>query len=201
MAKIKNTKNELKSQRDSMKRYQRYLPTLELKKQQLQTEVMRLETETKDKTKESELLMRNLDSWIELFADNIGIKTYIKVKEIKKSEGNIAGVNIPIFEDILFEKKEIDYFFTPPWLDDGIKVIENLIRIKTELDILNEQKQLLEDELRITSQRVNLFEKIKIPECKVNIRKIRIYLGDEQTAAVVRAKIAKGKTVEVRTAS
>jgi len=57
--------------------------------------------------------------------------------------------------------------------------------------ILERQQRLFSEELRITTQRVNLFEKVKIPETRENIRSIRIYLGDEQTAAVVRGKIAK----------
>ena len=55
------------------------------------------------------------------------------------------------------------------------------------------QVELLGKELRTTSQRVNLFEKVKIPETKENIRRIGIYIGDQQTAAVVRGKIAKKK--------
>ena len=55
---------------------------------------------------------------------------------------------------------------------------------------------LLEKELRSTSQRVNLFEKVKIPEAKENIRIIGVFLGDQQTAAVVRGKISKKKLME-----
>jgi V/A-type H+-transporting ATPase subunit D len=59
--------------------------------------------------------------------------------------------------------------------------------------VLTSQHSRLRDELRTTSQRVNLFEKVKIPETGENIRTIQIYLGDEQTAAVVRGKIAKAR--------
>lgn len=51
-------------------------------------------------------------------------------------------------------------------------------------------------EFRITSQRVNLFEKVMIPTAKANIKKINIYLGDQQTAAVVRGKIAKSSLIK-----
>ena len=50
--------------------------------------------------------------------------------------------------------------------------------------------------MRSTAQRVNLFEKVKIPEARENIRVIGIYLGDQQTSAVVRGKIAKKKLQE-----
>ena len=74
-----------------------------------------------------------------------------------------------------------------------MEVLEGLMRLRAERLILEDQKRLLGEELRITSQRVNLFEKVKIPECKENIRVIRIALGDAQTAGVARAKMAKGK--------
>ena len=44
MAKIKLTKGELKKQRDSLKQFRRYLPTLQLKKQQLQMKILEART-------------------------------------------------------------------------------------------------------------------------------------------------------------
>jgi V/A-type H+-transporting ATPase subunit D len=80
-------------------------------------------------------------------------------------------------------------------VDKGVEYLQKLIAYDTEIEILQKQIELLAQELRITTQRVNLFEKVKIPETKENIRVIRIYLGDQQTAAVVRGKIAKNKIV------
>ena len=87
-------------------------------------------------------------------------------------------------------------FETPAWVDAGIEMLRQLIRLRVERQIIEEQHRLLSDELRTTSQRVNLFEKVKIPECRENIRVIRIFMGDQQTAAVARSKIAKGKSGE-----
>ena len=39
MVKVKLTKTELKAQTDALKRFQRFLPMLQLKKQQLQSEI------------------------------------------------------------------------------------------------------------------------------------------------------------------
>ncbi len=89
---------------------------------------------------------------------------------------------------------EPDLFTTPTWVDDGMAVLEAMIRLRTEREILEEQRRRIADELRVTSQRVNLFEKVKIPETKENIRVIKIFLGDEQTAAVARGKLAKKRT-------
>ncbi len=56
-----------------------------------------------------------------------------------------------------------------------------------------EKKRALQKELRDVSIRVNLFEKILIPRSQDNISKIRIFLGDQQLAAVAQAKVAKQK--------
>ena len=81
-------------------------------------------------------------------------------------------------------------------MDDALDALERMLRLRAERHVLEEQLRLLDDELRVTSQRVNLFEKVKIPEARNNIRVIRIFLGDQQTAAVARSKIAKGKSIE-----
>ena len=193
MAKIKLTKNELKFQRDSLKRFQRYLPTLLLKKQQLQMEIRNLENDINLKKKIEEDERIELKSWISLYSENINFSDYIDLESIITSQGNIAGVNIPILDDIKFNENKPDLFDTSYWIDSGIKKIKELILLRVEIKILNRQYKLLNDELRTTTQRVNLFEKVKIPEAKENIRIIRIFMGDQQTAAVARSKIAKGK--------
>ena len=71
--------------------------------------------------------------------------------------------------------------------------MEKALSLDLEAEVLDEQVRLLSQELRSTTQRVNLFEKVKIPETKANIKKISVYLGDEQVAAVVRSNISKKK--------
>ena len=196
MAKIKYTKNELKAQRDSLTRFRRYLPTLLLKKQQLQLEMRLLEAQIAAKRDEEEKARADLAAWVKLFSEPFDFAPYIKVIEIKRSSGNIAGVTIPMFESLRFEEALPDLFETPAWVDGGIDLLRQLIRLRIERQVIEEQHRLLSDELRTTAQRVNLFEKVKIPECRENIRVIRIFMGDQQTAAVARSKIAKGKSVE-----
>ena len=213
MAKIKYTKNELKAQRDALTRFRRYLPTLQLKKQQLQMELRTLEAQIAEKRGEEEKARADLASWVKLFSEPPAVSSaeppavssnaepfdfapYIQVEKIERSYGNIAGVAIPIFGSISFVEATPDLFETPAWVDGGIELLRQLIRLRVERQIIEEQHRLLSEELRTTSQRVNLFEKVKIPECRENIRVIRIFMGDQQTAAVARSKIAKGKSVE-----
>jgi V/A-type H+-transporting ATPase subunit D len=192
MAKIKLTKNELKKQKDSLKMYQRYLPTLLLKKQQLQGEIRLTEIRSKELHTEKDLLNESFKSWIGVFSEK-GFFTpgIIKVTGLKTSHGNIAGVAIPIFEGAEFAIAPYDLARTPLWLDIAVEKMKQVILLDLEAHIVEEQRRRLDKELRTTTQRVNLFEKIKIPETRGSIKKIQVYLGDQQTSAVVRGKIAK----------
>lgn len=193
MARIKHTKNELKAQRDSLKRFSRYLPMLILKKQLLQAEIQAIEARIAEQAEQERALRKDLDRWIKLFSEPNDIEDMTKISELKVSEGNIAGVAIPVYDDIVFRRREIDLFETPAWTDAGVDMIERLVRVRIAIEVFREQLRRVGKELRTTTQRVNLFEKVKIPECIENIRVIRIFLGDEQTAAVARGKIAKSR--------
>jgi V/A-type H+-transporting ATPase subunit D len=192
MAKIKLTKNELKKQKDSLKMYQRYLPTLMLKKQQLQGEIRITEMRLKELRAERNLLDESFRTWIAVFGEKgIFSADMLKITSLKTSWGNIAGVSIPVFEGAEFDIPPYDLARTPLWLDAAIEKMKLAILLDLEAKIVDEQRRRLDRELRITTQRVNLFEKIKIPETKGYIKKIQVYLGDQQTSAVVRGKIAK----------
>lgn len=198
MAKIKLTKNELKKKKDALKMYQRYLPTLQLKKQQLQVEVSSVQTRLEQLTARKATLEKEYDSWIAVFSEQEKARTpngepLLRIVSIRTDEGNIAGVTIPVFQSIEFERSVYDLYASPVWIDLALTLMEQLLRTQIEMEIVSRQRELLAHELRITTQRVNLFEKVKIPETIADIRKIRIYLGDQQTAQVVRGKIAKRK--------
>ncbi|MDR1210978.1 MAG: V-type ATP synthase subunit D, partial [Spirochaetaceae bacterium] len=192
MAKIKLTKNELKKQKDALKMYRRYLPTLMLKKQQLQAEIRSVEIRIHELREEKEKADETFKSWIAVFGEK-GIFTanLLVIRGIRASQGNIAGVAIPIFEGAEFESFPYDLAASPLWLDTAAERMRQVLLLDLEARTLDEQRRRLDHELRITTQRVNLFEKIKIPETRGNIKKIQVYLGDQQTSAVVRGKIAK----------
>jgi len=197
VAKIKFTKNELKRQKDALKRFLRYLPTLMLKKQQLQMEIRKIEAQAAEFRRNRELRFQDILSWIAVFGEEVGFSELLTVTSLDTETGNIAGVDIPVFQDIRFEIAPYDLFKLPLWVDKAIDKVKELASLEARINILAKQAELLGEELRITSQRVNLFEKVKIPETRENIRMIQIYLGDEQTAAVVRGKIAKKKLVRI----
>lgn len=197
MAKIKHTKNELKTQNESLKRFQRFLPMLQLKKQQLQAEIQIIDTQISEKDAEFNAVMTALRQWISLLSEPVPDELMVTLDRIETESGNIAGVSIPVLKSVSLIRNVPDLFETPSWLDDAQEVMETLIRLRAASRILQEQRILISEELRTTAQRVNLFEKVKIPECRENIRVIKIYLGDEQTAAVARGKLAKKRTIKI----
>ena len=201
MAKIKLTKNEQKAQKDSLKMYQRYLPTLTLKKQQLQTEIRTIDAKAKSVREQRVQLEKEFKVWISVFGEeNAFTPDMVTVRNIKKGIGNIAGVNIPVYEGAEFSRGDYDLYATPLWIDLAADRMEKALSLDLEASVLDEQVRLLSRELRTTTQRVNLFEKVKIPEAKQNIKKISVYLGDQQVTAVVRSKISK-KKIDARNAA
>jgi len=194
MGKIKFTKGELKKQRDALKRFERYLPILQLKKQQMQLEIQRVHERLNLKNQALDSLKNKISEWANLLEEpGDYISGWIKPKNVVISSFNIAGVDIPVFEKTEFEDPEYDLFLTPLWVDTAIVELKKFVTFLEEKNILNKQLRILSEELRITNQRVNLFEKVKIPESSENIRRIRIYLGDQQAGAVGRSKMAKNK--------
>ncbi len=188
---IKHTKTELKAQSDALKRYERFLPMLQLKKQQLQAEIAMIDSHIDEVDHRAKQRLAAIHPWVALFSDAGLPENLVTLDRIVTESGNIAGVAIPIFKGIETHKTTPDPFESPAWHDEAQEAIEALLALRAERAVLEDQRRLIQAELLTTSQRVNLFEKIKIPECKENIRVIRIHLGDEQTAAVSRGKIAK----------
>ncbi len=202
MAKIKLTKNELKVQKDSLKMYQRYLPTLTLKKQQLQSEIRAIEVNARTVRRQKEALEKDFRAWISVFSEEGSFpEGVVTVSNIRKGYGNIAGVVIPTYEGADFARGDYDLYETPLWVDIAADRMEKAMSLDLEAEVLDEQVRLLQKELLATSQRVNLFEKVKIPETKENIKKISIYMADQQVSAVVRSKISKNKIAQQNAAA
>ena len=200
---VKLTKNELKVQKDRLKQFQRYLPTLQLKKQQLQAVVMQVTAQLEQVARQRQAAVAGLDDWVAVFAENDSfpaekrLDALIRPRHVVCGEQNIAGVTVPVFQELSFEDIQYDVADYPLWVDTAAVRLREIARLDALEKTLRRQVELLERELRATAQRVNLFEKVKIPEAKENIRVIGIYLGDQQTSAVVRGKIAKKKLQEV----
>jgi V/A-type H+-transporting ATPase subunit D len=193
--KIKMNRMELKRQRNLLERYEHYLPTLKLKEQQLQYAIFQKRREHREIKGIADKWGESISGYRAVFHDLAGINLGVlsQPEDVKIGLKNIAGVNIPIFESAVFPEARYSLFGTPPWVDQALIDLReqnlNLVKLK----IATQQLGLLQAEQKKIMQRVNLFEKIIIPEARENIRRIRIVLGDRMTAAVARAKMAKEK--------
>jgi len=198
MAKIKLTKGELKRQRDALKQFLRYLPTLQLKKQQLQLEIMQQNLALEAKGKLWLKKRQTIISWIGLLAaPGVELAQFLKPGRLTSHLKNIAGVDIPVFDSLEFAPAEYDLFISPLWVDTAIEALREVIILNKEIALTEEGIGILRNELRLTTQRVNLFEKVKIPQAQDNIRLIKIYIGDQMANAVGRSKMAKRKIEEL----
>jgi V/A-type H+-transporting ATPase subunit D len=200
VAKVKLTKGELKRQRDALEQFQHYLPTLQLKKQQLQIKILDAKKRLAEKEKALKAHQENIDQWVGLLAEAPeDFAAWVIPERIITEPVNVAGATMGFFKNVEFPEAEFDLYTTPFWVDTALEVLRDFARILVSIEIIKQQIAILSRELRTTTQRVNLFEKVKIPECEENIRRIRIYLGDQQANAVGIGKVAK-KKIEMKEA-
>ncbi len=191
--KLKLTKDSLSKEKKNLQRFTRFLPTLKLRKTQLLNEIQAVRMSMAAKESEIESLQADVAQWIAVFGEDVDLERFFTVQEVKVQTGNVAGIDVPTLDDIVFTEHDYDLMECPFWIDAGLKALKQAVLLKIELKILGEQKDIITEELNTTVQRISLFEKVKIPETQENIRKIRIFLGDQQTASVVCGKISKSK--------
>ena len=195
MAEIKLTKNELRAQQNRLNLLLKYLPTLQLKKALLQLEVGEARAEIAKVAGEYDAEKQITDDFAAVLTDRLSfpIDAAVSILEVKKRYENIAGVEVPYLDAIEFRPFTYALFDTPAWVDGALNHLKKLATGKITLEIAQAKKRALERELREVSIRVNLFEKVLIPRAQANIKKIKVFLGDQLLAAVSRAKVAKSK--------
>lgn len=193
--KIRLTRPELKRQRDMLTRYERYLPMLKLKQQQLQITVREVMLRIRSAEQALVAARARFTGYEAVLAHRAGLdlRRLAAPESVATETQNVAGINVPVFKSVTFPAVDYSLFATPAWVDRALADLRDLNRARAEVDVLRQQHDVLQRELTKIIQRVNLFEKIKIPEALEAIRVIRIHLGDEMTAGVGRAKIAKAK--------
>ena len=189
---IKLNKVSLREQKQKMALYKRFLPALEARKQQF---LMQLGVVRKDIRKQEDALAQliaDMALWAPLVRDMEGqLKPFIKIRQIRVTLHNVAGLKIPLFEEVVFEDPSYSVFATSYSFEIVLERLREAIRRREKLKILLEQERILADGFRKTSQRINLYEQRLIPECREALRKIAVYLQDQQAAAVGVAKVAK----------
>lgn len=195
MAQIKLTKTELRLQQIKLAQLQKYLPTLQLKKAMLQAEINQAQIEIDHLIQAYQREESIVDQYCTLFSERNSrmFLSAVEIGDVLVTHENIAGVDIPLFQEIVFKDPRYSLFDTPVWYESAIEGVKKLLSLREQAKIVEMKKQALAKELREVSIRVNLFEKIMIPRAKENIKRIKIFLGDQQLAAVSQAKVSKKK--------
>jgi V/A-type H+/Na+-transporting ATPase subunit D len=195
MTQIKLTKNELRDQEMKLHQLSRYLPTLQLKKVLIQTQVTEARYQVHELMQKLEAKKNEIAPYATLLKYRLPPDTlhFAQVKEIHKHYENIAGADVPVFDEASFPDLTYNLFDTPLWLEGMIFGIRALSTIRAKIITAEEKKLILEKEFREVSIRVNLFEKVLIPRCEKNIKSIKIFLGDLSIASIGQAKVAKDK--------
>jgi V/A-type H+-transporting ATPase subunit D len=190
-------KPTLKKQRDQAKLYRRFLPSLKLKRQQLQAAWRKSREELADIEAEfsrvSEVL-QSLYSLIGASTINVAeIGQWVRVANIEVGSENVVGTAIPCLRQFDLQVNEYSRLAMPFWLDSLIEALKEMVHLRVRLAIAQRRTELLGAALLRVTQRVNLFEKVLIPRAEETIRRIVVFLSDQERAAVVRSKIAKAR--------
>ena len=184
----KTSLNELNKQ---LKIRLRALPTLKTKESALRAEVKR----AKDKANElDELLEQKIEQYeymVSLWGEFE--PSLISVEDVNLNIIKIAGVRIPVLEEVVFSVKDYSIFARPYWYSDGIQILKELSSIGIESVFFNEKMRLLDHARKKTTQKVNLYEKVQIPGYETAIMKIKRFMEDEENLAKSSMKIVKNR--------
>ncbi len=187
-------KSSLKNERDRLKTFQRFLPSLDLKRKQLMVEfkqAQRTLAATRQHIDELESSLTGLQSL--LGATTMDFANYVKIRTVVIDEENIVGVRLPVLRDLECVVEDYSTLATPFWIDTLVEYLQKMVTLQVRAQVDRERTSRLDDAVRRITQRVNLFEKVLIPTAQKNIHRIRIYLGDAERAGVVRSKLVKAK--------
>ena len=182
----KTSLNELNKQ---LKVRQRALPTLKNKESALRAEVKRAKDKAKELEEMLENKMREYDYMVSLWGEfEHGL---ISVEDVKLKVVKIAGVRIPVLEDVIFNVNDYSLFARPFWYPAGVQILKELASIGIESVFYSKKMHLLDHARKKTTQKVNLYEKVQIPGYETAIMKIKRFMEDEENLAKSSMKIVK----------
>ncbi len=194
MAKLALNKSSLQKERERLHLLQRLLPSLDLKRRQLTLELSRANGRMAKTQADMEILETQTVNQIPMLANlDIDVEGLLTIRDVRLGEENVVGVKLPVLEDITFQKLEYSKLAKPHWVDLLVVRLKDMVTLRVRVEVAAERVRRLAAAVRRITQRVNLFDKILIPTTKGNIKKIQIFLGDAERAAVVRSKLAKAK--------
>lgn len=194
MARLSLSKSSLTRETRQLQTFARFLPALDLKRKQLMAERAKALAE-RQRIHETILTLREeVRQRLPMLANReIALAGLVTLRDVRLGQENIMGTRLPLLLGVDLERREYGFMSRPHWVDHLVASWSRTIELRVRLTLQEQRVALLEDAVRKVTQRVNLFEKVLIPRTRKHIERIRIALSDGERAAVVRAKIAKGK--------
>ena len=174
-----------------LKMRQKALPTIKSKESALRSEVKKAKDTAQDFRRQLDALTAQYDYMVSLWGEFDA--DLLRIADVDLAEQKIAGVRTPVLQDIRFEEKDYDLFSAPVWFADGVDILKRLARLGIEFEVFNRKMELLDFARRKTTQKVNLYEKVRIPGYEDAIRKIKRFMEDEENLSKSAQKIVKTK--------
>lgn len=170
---------------------QKALPTIKNKESALRSEVKKAKDRAAELQTQLDQTMAEYDYMVQLWGEFD--PALITVQDVKFGTQKIAGVEIPVLEDIRYTEKPYNLFSAPLWIADGMRILKELARLGVEGEFYRKKMELLEKARKKTTQKVNLYEKVQIPGYQEAIRKIKRFLEDEENLSKSSQKIVKSR--------
>ena len=194
MATVAINKSSLANERNQLRLFQRFLPSLDLKRQQLLTEHKQAQRQLEEIENEINELTQSLTGLMEpLGAYEIDLSGLVTIDSVVIEEENIVGARLPVAREMKFITAPYSMLAKPFWVDFFVEYMQRMCTLRVHLQIHRERVSRLKQQVRRITQRVNLFEKVLVPRAQENIKRIQIGLSERERTAVVRSKIAKRK--------
>ena len=194
MARLKLSKASLQQERTKLKLYEKLLPSLELKRRQLVIELDKARKEYAGARADLERVEARVGPELPMLANTeIDLKGLVKMTAFDLGQENVVGVRLPVLRKVECQVAEYSPLAKPAWVDALVERLRDAAEARTRIQVAAQRVRILQRAERRITQRVNLFEKILIPQARENIERIQIWLGDMARAAVVQAKLAKAR--------
>lgn len=197
MAQLTLSKSTYLKEAKKLDNYQRFLPSLDLKRKQLVIEKKRQQKLLLELEQQLEAVMESASRGLPMLAnEELEFNNLVSIEAVSVTDENLMGIQLPKLQKLTLARQTYGYLVRPHWVDILITSLSEAVRLSIEVDIHRQRVDRLIYAVRKATQRVNLLEKILIPDTRSNMRKIQIFLSDNERAAVVRSKIAKRKRAE-----
>lgn len=184
-------KTSLQGLEKDLKMRQRTLPTLQSKETALRLEVKRAKQELEELDREVDRRIKEYDQMLALWGEFD--TSLIHVDDVRMSIKKIAGVRVPVLDEVVYSTKEFSLFSSPKWFADGFEQLKAIADVGIKQEFVRRKVELLEYARKKTTQKVNLFEKVQIPGYQDAIRKIKRFMEDEENLSKSSQKIVKAK--------